>query len=123
MIVADPSPDVSAAQAALQAIEHLENVLAEHFRCEEGEDGFFAELLGAAPQLTAKLDELRREHPVLAKWMSAVAENARWAGLSGSAWRRVATDLSSFAQELTRHENAEDALVTDELLSDEGGRG
>ena len=122
-ILAEPSPSVPAARAALHAIEGLESVLVAHFRYEEGESGFFAELLGIAPQLTKDLDELRRQHPGLAERMSAVVEDARWAGLSGSAWRRVSAGFGSFAQELKRHERAEDALVADALFTDEGGSG
>lgn len=122
-ISATQSPSVVAVRAGTAACEHLEAVLLAHFRYEEAEAGFFSEVLEMAPTLARDLDALRGDHPRLAEELARVAEDARWAGLSGEAWRRVAGRFDSFAQHLERHEHAEDLLVADALLIDEGGSG
>jgi len=122
-LVADPSPAAPVAEAALEAMEGLERILLAHFHAEEGEAGFFEELLRAAPQLSRDVDELRHQHPVLAERIHSIVEGSRWAGLSDSAWRKVSVEFDRFVEEFTLHENTEDRLVAEGLMTDEGGLG
>lgn len=122
-IPASTSPTVVAARACVVAFERLERVLVAHFDHEEAEAGFFAEVLGMAPTLARELDALRQEHPRLAEQIEGVVEAARWAGLSSQSWGRVSQGFEAFVRQLERHESAEDLLVADALLTDEGGSG
>ena len=118
---ADPAPEASA--RAVRALEDLDALLAAHFNEEEAADGFFAEILATAPHRATAVEASRREHPELAKRMGAVAEAARWAGLSSEAWQRVRRSFEDLLAALERHEASENALLSEELLRDEGGRG
>ena len=117
------SPSVEAARGLTAAIERLELALPRHFAMEEGESGFFAETLQACPGASRRLAALRSEHEPLATRLRALADAARWAGLSLEAWQCVAKDFQAFAEELRRHELAEDSVVAEALLTDEGGPG
>jgi hypothetical protein len=116
----DPAP-VEEARSALDAIERFHYVLVHHLRSEEEEGGWFAEIVYKAPHVAARLDVLRLEHEPFAARMAEIAEDARWAGVSRPAWRRVTDALHAFAQELGRHERAEEQLSADAILIDEGG--
>ena len=111
------SPTVDAARAAVAAIEGLEQVLLAHFAYEEAESGFFAEALGMAPARAHELEALRRSHPDLVARIAAIADRARWAGLSGDSWKRVAASFGEFARRLERHEHSEELLMADMLAS------
>lgn len=118
--VPDPSP-VEEARAALDAVERFHDVLVRHLRSEEEEGGWFAEIVYKAPHVAARIDVLRLEHEPFASRMGEIAEDARWAGVSNEAWRRVADALNELARELRRHERAEEKLAADAMLIDEGG--
>ena len=110
-------------RAASGAIERLEVVLVAHFRDEESDTGFFVEVLRRAPHHDGKVAALQREHPVLADAVRSLAEQARWAGMSGESWERIHVGFQRFTHDLVRHEHTENALVSEALLTDEGGLG
>ena len=116
----DPS-SVEGARVAVEAVERFHYVLVHHLRSEEEDGGWFTEIVFKAPHVAAKLDVLRLEHGPFATRMAEIAEDARWAGVSRAAWRRVAAALGALAQEIRRHERAEESLAADALLIDEGG--
>ena len=122
-LLGESSPSVAASRSVTAAVERLEVELPRHFAMEEGESGFFAEMLPAYPDVGRRLDALRSEHEPLAARLRALADAARWAGLSLGAWQRVAKDFRAFAEELQRHELAEDSVVAEALLTHEGGPG
>ncbi len=122
LLSAAPTTSISA-MAAIRAIERLEYTLAAHFRYEEAERGFFAEVMSAAPERVSDLDKLRSEHPALSSQLQRLAEIARRPDLSVSDWCSLAADFEAFVRALQSHEHAEDALVADAMVTDEGGSG
>ena len=106
---------------AVRQIDRLEAALAAHFELEEGDGGFFAEVLAAAPERGRRLDELRSAHGPLGEAMRALVGRAHGAGTSSAAWAGVARELDALLAHLQRHELAEDQLVAEALQRDLGG--
>jgi signal transduction histidine kinase len=105
---ADPEP------AAL--IEQFEDLLLIHFAAEEAEE-FFGSLVTDQPWLLDRIGRLQREHGQLATALDDLLEFAR----SEPRVTELTAHVERFLGRLDAHERAENALMQDLILLDEGG--
>jgi iron-sulfur cluster repair protein YtfE (RIC family) len=122
-ILSMTQPTDATCLAAVRAVERLQGTLEAHFRYEEAETGFFAEVLSAAPERLSELDKLRADHPALAAELQRLVTGAKRAEQSLARWQRLSEEFTNFRSDLQRHEHAEDAVVADALVTDAGGSG
>jgi hypothetical protein len=105
---ADPEPGA--------LIEQFEDLLLIHFAAEEAEE-FFGSLVTDQPWMLDRIGRLQQDHGELATALDELLEFAR-------SEPRV-TDLTArverFLARLDAHERAENALMQDLILLDEGG--
>lgn len=105
---ADPEP------AAL--LEDFEDLLLIHFAAEEAEE-FFGSLVTDQPRLLDRLSRLQREHGELAGMADELIEFAR----REPHLNELSARIECFLDRLDAHEHAENALMQELILLDEGG--
>jgi Hemerythrin HHE cation binding domain len=107
---ADPGP------AAL--IEEFEAQLILHLAAEEAEE-FFGSLVTDQPSLLQRVERLQAEHGEMAETLDQLLEFAK----SGPSWPELAVRLIRFLDGFDAHEHAENALMQEFFLLDQGGSG
>ena len=103
------APDAETAPALLERLEHA---LRQHFALEE-QGGYFAEELERAPQIAGTVTHLQNEHLELMTRLREIR------GQTGGA--PTVESVEAFARRLRDHETAENRLMQDTYLEDEGG--
>ncbi len=123
-IIAAATPDERTPQwrlALLQMLRDLANELVEHFHLEE-EGGFMSAVLSRKPQNAPIVQRLQREHAEITRRLNKVVmdvEAVRQGNESGVLdIRRRTTAVLSL---LDAHEAAEESLIQETYLQDEGG--
>jgi hypothetical protein len=108
--IADPGP------AAL--IEEFECQLILHLAAEEAEE-FFGSLVTEQPSLLLRVERLQAEHGRMAEALDQVLESAK----SGAPGPELAERITRFLNWFDAHEHAENALMQEFFLLDQGGCG
>jgi hypothetical protein len=108
------------ADPALSAlIEEFASQVSRHFAAEEREGGLVGGGARGQPHLVQRIDRLQHEHWEMAQALDRLLEFARSEPPAPELAQRVGTFLDWF----DAHEHAENALMQDFLLVDEGGGG
>jgi hemerythrin len=109
---AEPRPD------RRQLMQEFREQLCAHFAAEE-DDGYFGMLVSASPALSTEVARLRREHEeflLLVQRLVMLAE-------SDGDREEFAVALSGFLDRFNAHEHAENLLLQEFFLRDEGVSG
>jgi hypothetical protein len=107
---ADPTP------AAL--VEEFEAHLIVHFAAEEAEE-FFGSLVTEEPRLLQRVERLQAEHHDMVQALGHLVDFAQ----GGPPGPELAVRLGNFLEWFDAHEEAENALMQEFFLLDEGGDG
>jgi hypothetical protein len=108
----------AAGTAAAALIEEFESQLLPHFVAEEA-DEFFGSLVAEEPRLLQLVERLEAQHEEMADTLDDLLRFA----LSRPPGPELASRLNQFLDRFDEHEHAENALLQDSLLLDEGGGG
>ena len=100
---------------ALRILEEIEVLLPTHFALEE-QDGYFSDVLAAAPELRPRADVLRGHHAMLIPQLERVLDGFRsQAAPPEREAEALVQRVSAFVVALEEHERGENALVRDAL--------
>ena len=99
-------------------LQDFEEQLIPHFAAEEAEE-FFGSLVTDQPRLLRQVERLQAEHDEMAGGMERLLELAA----SGSVGPDLALRLERFLDQFEAHEHAENALMQEFVLLDEGAGG
>lgn len=108
----------SADLRAESLIYEFEDLLIPHFAAEEAEE-FFGSLATEEPRLLYRVERLQAEHVQIAEALDRIAEFAR----TRPAAQVLAARLTRLLDAFDAHEHAENELMQEFLLLDEGGDG
>lgn len=109
------------AEAILESLEQLLELLPEHFaRDEEGPDGAFAELRAIRPALDPQLALLEGEHQQILRELEALRSQSREAGHDDAS---IQAQRAACVRRIRAHEEAESRLALETYFLDEGGSG
>jgi hypothetical protein len=99
-------------------IEEFEDLVLLHFAAEEAEE-FVGSLVTDQPRLLGRVERLQREHGELATALDDLLELARGKPRA----TELAARVEGFLARLDAHEHAENALMQELIVLDEGGGG
>jgi len=99
-----------------ELLSRLHTLLARHFALEESK-GYLAEELAIAPQLSHVAEGLRKEHEQILARVKKLEDSSR----AGSTTDALVQAIDEAVSQLRDHESAENRLVQQALLDDEGG--
>lgn len=103
--------------ALLACLAELRALLAQHFKSEEEDGGFFDVVRSTAPRHCSRVDHLQHEHHALLAEVDALAARAS-AALEGIT--AVLHDACALGRRLTDHEEAENHILIDTMYTDLG---
>lgn len=106
--------------ATLALMADLERELGRHFRLEE-QGGYLMDALEVAPRHARRAAQLERQHERFRKEATELLERARLASRSSREWQAIQQDFQDFADALLEHEQAENEIIADAFLGDQGG--
>jgi hypothetical protein len=101
---ADPRSDV------LDSMHHLRDHLADHFAQEE-QGGFLEEAVARIPRLSAAVQSILGQHPLLLANLDRVIEDLEASPADSVAWVRANRDFEAFSARMTAHERSENTVV------------
>ena len=102
-------------------LDGLRTLLVEHFESEEGPDGLHKAVQQLAPRHVHHVEEVIDEHKELLDSLDELRERARVA--DDGTWPDVCRGGTDLTQRLREHEERENELFDDSLLTDLGGEG
>lgn len=103
-----PTPDRRS--EVLDSMHHLRDHLADHFAKEE-QGGFLEEAVARIPRLSAAVQSILGQHPLLLANLDRVIENLEASPADSVAWVRANHDFEAFSARMTAHERSENAVV------------
>lgn len=103
-----PTPDRRS--AVLESMHHLRDHLADHFAQEE-QGGFLEEAVARIPRLSAAVQSILGQHPLLLANLDRVIEDLEASPADSGAWVRANHDFEAFSARMTAHERSENAVV------------
>ncbi len=121
--VSSPAAMSGWADRLLAALTDLEHSFAAHITAVEAPDGLLAEIVAAAPRLTAAADQLRREHVELKAALVEQAGAVTAAGSSPDRVDQVRRALLELLGAFSRHRQCGSDLVYEAYAVDIGGQG
>jgi iron-sulfur cluster repair protein YtfE (RIC family) len=101
-------------------VEALASVVEAHFRHEEAEEGFFADVLAEAPRLEPKIDLLRQQHAGFRAALARLRALAQGNRPTRASWEAVERCFEEFLSQFLAHEGLEDALLQEAYGQDLG---
>gem|GEM_PF-3712955 len=113
--------DPQTAQEAVEMLAALGETLTSHFGAEEEPGGLFGELQSVAPRARGDMSALVEEHQRFRERVAKLLARARRAPRHPEEWVIVMRGFRRFARDLRAHERAENGLVAEILLEDQGG--
>lgn len=99
-------------------IEGFESQLILHLAAEEAEE-FFGSLVTEQPSLLQRVERLQDEHLRMAEALGRIVESAK----SGAPGPKLAERITRFLDWFDAHEHAENALMQEFFVLDQGGSG
>jgi iron-sulfur cluster repair protein YtfE (RIC family) len=103
-----PTPDRRS--EVLDSMHHLRDHLADHFAKEE-QGGFLEEAVARIPRLSAAVQSILGQHPLLLANLDRVIEDLEASPDDSVAWVRANHDFEAFSARMTAHERSENAVV------------
>ncbi len=103
-----PTPDRRS--EVLDSMHHLRDHLADHFAKEE-QGGFLEEAVARIPRLSAAVQSILGQHPLLLANLDRVIEDLEASPADSGAWARTNHDFEAFSARMTAHERSENAVV------------
>jgi iron-sulfur cluster repair protein YtfE (RIC family) len=103
-----PTPDRRS--EVLDSMHHLRDHLADHFAKEE-QGGFLEEAVARIPRLSAAVQSILGQHPLLLANLDRVIEDLEASPADSVAWVRANHDFEAFSARMTAHERSENAVV------------
>jgi iron-sulfur cluster repair protein YtfE (RIC family) len=103
-----PTPDRRS--EVLDSMHHLRDHLADHFAKEE-QGGFLEEAVARIPRLSAAVQSILGQHPLLLANLDRVIEDLEASPADSGAWARANHDFEAFSARMTAHERSENAVV------------
>lgn len=100
------------------ALSRLHESLRRLFALEEGEGGFFAEIVDRRPDQAARIEELRRQHLSILRQMEGLIERVE--GNASCEDAALAKNLVAFLESLRTQRSIERSLLQGTFLVDEG---
>jgi iron-sulfur cluster repair protein YtfE (RIC family) len=95
--------------------------LAEHFS-EEEQEGYLSGALSAAPRFSRWAIQLRKQHEEFLEELDRLTRNLR--SEEPESWKETRSDFERLADQIRRHEGAENAIVQASAFGDDvGARG
>ena len=107
----------SARAAALTLLGDLARELPEHFALEE-KGGYLAGVLATAPRLHRRAERLQRQHAELARSSRELVDLAESVQGQRGLWAEVDKRFQDLAAQLSAHEEAEDAMVSNAFIDE-----
>ena len=103
-----PTPDRRS--EVLDSMHHLRDHLADHFAKEE-QGGFLEEAVARIPRLSAAVQSILGQHPLLLANLDRVIEDLEASPDDSVAWVRANHGFEAFSARMTAHERSENAVV------------
>ena len=117
-VLADPVPDRDETEKLLR--EFITALIVHFSNEEEKEEGFFAEVLKAAPRLSGQADQLYVEHRQLLHDAQELCRFASAGSPSMPWWRELQSRTHEFCRRLMNHERGENKLLQEAHQRDIG---
>jgi hemerythrin superfamily protein len=102
----------------LGILNELGGILPGHFSDEEGRGGLFEQIRDLRPEVDSKLKFLSRAHREIVEALDALREQVLRVRRGTD---RIEEAKAAFARQVRAHEQAENSIVLDAYLTDEGG--
>jgi hemerythrin len=102
-------------------LDELREVLVTHFESEEGPEGLHKAVQQLAPRHVHHVEEVIDEHTQLLDSLDDLRERART--MNEGTWPDVQRGVTDLTERLREHEERENELFDDSLLTDLGGEG
>jgi iron-sulfur cluster repair protein YtfE (RIC family) len=103
-------PTTDRRSEVLDSMHHLRDHLADHFAKEE-QGGFLEEAVARIPRLSAAVQSILGQHPLLLANLDRVIEDLEASPADSGAWARANHDFEAFSARMTAHERSENAVV------------
>jgi iron-sulfur cluster repair protein YtfE (RIC family) len=109
-LAATGSPTPDQRRDAIESMHTLRDHLRDHFAQEE-RGGFLEEAVARIPRLSAAVQSILGQHPVLLANLDRVIEDLEASPADSETWVRANHGFEAFSARMTAHERSENAVV------------